>query len=787
MNKTRYSFNTLRKIKTGFGEAQYYSLNKLYEETGKNGSRLPNSVKILLENILRNIDGSIITKDHVNELVAWTPSMLHKVELPFKPARVLLQDFTGVPAIVDLAALRSAVKRMGGNPDWIDPLIPVDLVIDHSIQVDVFNSSSALKKNTELEFKRNQERYEFLHWGQNAFHNIRVIPPASGICHQVNLEYLAKVVQSTSQNGGTVVFPDTLVGTDSHTPMVNGLGVVGWGVGGIEAEAGMLGQPLYILTPEVIGVKLFGELPLGTSATDLVLTVTEILRRKGVVGKLIEFFGEGLSGISAPDRATIANMAPEYGATIGYFPVDAKTLDYLTYTGRSPDHVELVECYCKEQGLFRTDDTPNPLFMDVVELDLSTIKSSISGPKRPQDRVNLHDIKKNWQMNLQAPLEKHGYNLLKDQLKKSVEVKFPDGRQIKLQHGDIAIAAITSCTNTSNPKVMLAAGLLAKKAIEAGLTVKSHIKTSLAPGSKVVTDYLQDAGLLPYLERLGFHVVGYGCTTCIGNSGQLPEPIAKAVVEHNLILASVLSGNRNFPGRINPHTKASYLTSPSMVVAFAIAGTVEIDLENEPLGRNSEGLEIFLREILPTETEIEALMLHARNPEIFQTEYENIEISNDEWNHIKGGKDEVYMWKETSDYIQEPPFLKEMKLKTEPIRSIKDARALVMAGDSTTTDHISPAGSIAIDSPAGKYLIERGVKPTDFNSYGSRRGNDRIMTRGTFANVAFRNLLAPDKLGGWTVHFPSGEVMRIFDASKRYLKDNIPTIVIGGKDYGMGS
>jgi aconitate hydratase len=782
------SFSARTTLDTGSGQASYYRLAKLQEDGLGEVSTLPFSIKVLLESLLRNENGYDVTREDVIGLAAYDAKAPAEVELPFKPARVILQDFTGVPSVVDLAALRSAMARLGGDPQLINPQVPVDLVIDHSVQVDEYDSPLALATNSAIEFERNRERYEFLRWGQKAFENFSVVPPASGIVHQVNLEYLARGVQHAPDPlGGEVVYPDSLVGTDSHTTMINGLGIVGWGVGGIEAEAVMLGQPIYMLTPEVLGFKVTGRMPEGATATDLALTVTQTLRKKGVVGRFVEFYGPGLSSMTLPDRATIANMAPEYGATMGFFPIDAEALRYLRRTGRLEDEVELVERYCRAQGLFRTDDTPDPRFQETLELDLSTITPSLAGPKRPQDRIDLTDMKPTWHRDLRAPIEERGFALEGEQIARKATVAFPDGREETISHGDVVIAAITSCTNTSNPSVMLASGILAKKAVEAGLKVKPYVKTSLAPGSKVVTEYLNDAGLTPYLEKLGFYTVGYGCTTCIGNSGPLPEHVVAAIDAGDLVAASVLSGNRNFEGRINPHVRANYLASPPLVVAYAIAGTVDIDFETEPLGQNDRGEEVFLRDIWPRYQDIAAHLDSAIKPETFKRLYEGIEQSNEAWNKIpvKGG--DLFDWDADSSYIQEPPFFVGMSAEPERIEPIKNALALVMVGDSVTTDHISPAGSIAVNSPAGKYLMEKGVLPRDFNSYGSRRGNDRVMTRGTFANIRLKNRLAPGTEGGWTTHFPSGEVTTIYEASLEYKAADIPTIVLAGHDYGMGS
>ena len=786
MTTYKNSFGAKDTLRTGAGEVTYYRLGALKEQGVGNVDKLPFSIKVLLESMLRNENGYDVTDEDVRALAAYDAKNPAQVELPFKPARVILQDFTGVPAVVDLAALRSATERLGGDPQAINPQIPVDLVIDHSVQVDEYDSPFGFSRQRAIEFERNRERYEFLRWGQQAFDNFGVVPPASGIVHQVNLEYIAKGVQTSEQEGAEVMYPDSLVGTDSHTTMINGLGVVGWGVGGIEAEAVMLGQPIYMLTPEVVGFKVTGKLPEGSTATDLALVVTQMLRQHGVVGKFVEFFGPGLSTMSLPDRATIANMAPEYGATMGFFPVDAETLRYLRQTGRLEDEVEAVEAYSQAQGLFRTDDTPDPEFQDMLSLDLSTVQPSLAGPKRPQDRVLLSDMKREWQEGLQKPVEERGFGLTDEQLEETGTLNMA-GQALQLKHGDVVIAAITSCTNTSNPSVMMAAGLVAKKAVEAGLTVKPYVKTSLAPGSKVVTEYLNDTGLTPYLEQLGFYTVGYGCTTCIGNSGPLPEPVVEAINEGNLVAASVLSGNRNFEGRINPHVRANYLASPPLVVAYAIAGTVDIDLSTEPLGQGKDGQDVFLRDLWPDFADITEGMNRAITPEVFKRLYDGIEGSNETWNQIpvKGG--DLFAWDRESTYIQEPPFFDEMTLELPPIRPIEEARVLVKVGDSVTTDHISPAGAIAKTSPAGQFLQESGVSPTDFNSYGSRRGNDRVMTRGTFANIRLKNQMAPDTEGGYTTYLPTGDVTSIYEASLKYGETDTPTIVLAGSDYGMGS
>jgi aconitate hydratase len=771
------------RLRTSFGEVALYRIDAL-QQAGVNGlDRLPYSIRVLLENLLRHEDGRIITAEDVLALARWSGAGEPR-EIAFMPARVVMQDFTGVPAVVDLAAMRSAMHRLGGDPMKINPVVPVDLVIDHSVQVDVFGTPDAYEQNVALEYQRNVERYSFLRWAQSAFRDFRIVPPGMGIVHQVNLEYLSPLVHRREQHGEMTAYPDTLVGTDSHTTMINGLGVLGWGVGGIEAEAVMLGQPYYMLTPEVVGFRLTGELPEGATATDLVLTVTQMLRQKGVVGKFVEFTGEGVSRLSLPDRATIANMAPEYGATMGFFPVDAETIAYLRGTGRPDEVVELAERYCKENLLFRTDDAPEPAFSDLLELDLSTVEPSLAGPKRPHDRVRLRDAKTSFAVSLRAPIKERGFELSEEQLGKRVAV---EGTDYSLTHGDVVIAAITSCTNTSNPSVMIGAGLLAKKAVERGLQVKPWVKTSLAPGSRVVTDYLQASGLIPYLEQLRFHVVGYGCTTCIGNSGPVPEPIAKAVKEGDLVVAAVLSGNRNFEGRINPVVRANYLASPMLVVAYALAGTVNIDLFNEPLGTDRNGQPVYLRDIWPSQEEIRGAIAAALDPEMFRRQYARVFAGDKFWQNLPVPEGELYAWDPNSTYIQEPPYFVNLSPEPEPLSDIEEACVLAVFGDSITTDHISPAGSIAVNSPAGQYLIQRGVSPQEFNSYGARRGNHEVMMRGTFANIRIKNLLLPGTEGGITVHFPSGETLPIYEAAMRYKEAGIPLVVIAGKEYGSGS
>jgi aconitate hydratase len=773
-----------------------YRLDALARRSGVDLDRLPFSIKVLLEALLRNVGDGFTTVDDVIALAQWTPASAGQREVAFKPARVLMQDFTGVPAVVDLAAMRDAMARLGGDPAKINPLVPADLVIDHSVQVDAFGHGMALMLNAQLEFERNRERYEFLRWGQQAFANFRVVPPATGICHQVNLEYLATVVIAREIDGELVAMPDTLVGTDSHTTMINGLGVLGWGVGGIEAEAVLLGQPLAMLTPEVVGVKLTGALRPGATATDLVLRVTEMLRRHGVVDKFVEFCGPGLSSLSLADRATIANMAPEYGATCGFFPVDAETLAYLRGTGRSEDLVALVEAYCREQGLFRTDDTPIPTFNTLLELDLSTVEPSVAGPRRPQDRVSLTDLKPSFNQAMRqvfgrdVPVYEGNGARQRERHDLYAASRIPvtlNGHTTSITHGSTIIAAITSCTNTSNPSVMIAAGLLAKKAVEKGLSVPPYVKTSLAPGSRVVSEYLAQSGLQAYLDQLGFNVVGYGCTTCIGNSGPVADEIARAVKEGNLVVSAVLSGNRNFEGRINPVVRANYLASPPLVVAFAIAGTVDIDVNREPLGVGADGEPVYLADIWPTAEEVADVMAASLNADLFRAQYANVFTGNETWNAIPVSGGDLYAWNPDSTYIQNPPYFHAMTRDVPPLSSIRGARVLALLGDSVTTDHISPAGSIAKDSPAGQYLIARGVQPADFNSYGARRGNHEVMMRGTFANIRLRNAMVPGVEGGYTVYLPTGERMSIYDAAMRYQADGTPLIVLAGKEYGTGS
>ena len=771
------SFATRAALKVGSDSFEIYRLDALERSGVGKSSRLPFSLKVLLENLLRHEDDRFVHADDIRALATWDPTSAagaSEKEISFMPARVLLQDFTGVPAVVDLAAMRDAMRHLGGDPKKINPLLPAELVIDHSVQVDKFGAADAFLFNADLEMKRNIERYGFLRWGQKGFQNFKVVPPDTGICHQVNLEYLARVVFKKQENGAWYAFPDTLVGTDSHTTMVNGLGVFGWGVGGIEAEAAMLGQPLSMLIPAVVGFKLHGRLPEGATATDLVLTVTAILRKKGVVGKFVEFYGTGLSSLTLPDRATIANMAPEYGATMGFFPVDSETLAYLRFTSRSEEQVRLVEAYTKEQGLFRTDQTPDPIFSERLELDLASVVPTMAGPKRPQDSVPLTQAKTSFVKSLAGAAPRH------------VSVR-NNGDRFELADGSVVIAAITSCTNTSNPSLMLGAGLLAKKAVERGLTSKPWVKTSFAPGSKVVTDYLEKAGLWPYLETLRFHLVGYGCTTCIGNSGPLPDSIAAAIKDNNLVAVSVLSGNRNFEGRINALCRANYLASPPLVVAYALAGSMDIDIVNEPLGNDKSGKPVYLREIWPTPQEVENTMRSSVTSEMFRKEYADVFTGDAHWRALPIPEGDLYAWDSKSTYIKNPPYFEAMPKKPSALGDLHGLRALAVLGDSVTTDHISPAGSIPADSPAGKYLIANGVQPMDFNSYGARRGNHEVMMRGTFANIRLKNLLAPGTEGGWTIHQPSGEKMSIYDAAMRYRDEKVPLIILAGKEYGSGS
>jgi aconitate hydratase len=778
-------FKSRDVLKVGNKEYIFFRLDALEKAGLVKLSKLPFSIRIVLEAALRQCNDHEITQNDVKNIAAWTPKGA-RPGIPFLPGRVVMQDFTGVPAVVDLASMRSAVARLGGDPKKINPLVPVDLVIDHSAQVDFFATADALNRNAEVEFQRNGERYEFLKWGQKAFSNFRVVPPMTGIVHQINLENLAEVVMTKVDGNDVLAFPDTVVGTDSHTTMINGLGVVGWGVGGIEAEAVMLGQPMDMLLPDVIGFKLYGKLNEGVTATDLVLTVTQMLRKKGVVDKFVEFYGEGLNSMSLTDRATIANMAPEYGATMGYFPVDEETLRYMRLTGRSEETVARTEAYMRAQGLFRDANSPEPEFTDTLELDLASVVPSLAGPKRPQDRVALTDMKDTFRKALTAPIKERGYELSADALNREAIFGTNGGSQ-KMKHGAVVIAAITSCTNTSNPSVLIAAGLVAKKAVEKGLNVKPYVKTSLAPGSLVVTEYLKSAGLIEPLSKLGFNVIAYGCTTCIGNSGPLPGEVAKAVTGGDLVAAAVISGNRNFEGRVHPLVKANYLASPPLVVAYALAGTVDIDLINEPLGTDKNNQPVYLKDLWPSQQEVSEAIEANVKAEMFKSKYADVFSGSDMWKEIKVKEGDLFEWREDSTYIHHPPYFQTLTLDTPSIQPIKDARVLGMFGDSITTDHISPAGNIAADSPAGKFLQERGVQPKDFNQYGTRRGNDLVMARGTFANIRLKNVMVAPKEGNLTKHQPDGAEMPIFDAAMKYKETGVASIVLAGKEYGTGS
>ncbi|HXV23471.1 MAG TPA: aconitate hydratase AcnA [Alphaproteobacteria bacterium] len=772
------SLKTRRTLSVAGRSYDYFSLAAAGNAVGADFTRLPVSLKVLLENLLRHEDGRTVRVDDVRAMAEWLKARSSTREIAYRPARVLMQDFTGVPAVVDLAAMRDAMERLGGDPERINPLSPVDLVIDHSVMVDVYGKPSAFARNVEIEYERNLERYAFLRWGQTAFADFRVVPPGTGICHQVNLEYLAQTIWSSKdQEGRQLAYPDTLVGTDSHTTMVNGLAVLGWGVGGIEAEAAMLGQPVSMVIPEVVGFTLTGRLREGSTATDLVLTVTQMLRKHGVVGRFVEFHGSGLDALSLADRATIANMAPEYGATCGFFPIDRETLRYLELTGRSPQRVKLVEAYAREQGLWRDAATPEPIFTDTLELDMGTVEPSLAGPKRPQDRVALSKASEEFRVALEKEIGTESVN-------KRAPMK---GTDLKLGHGDVVIAAITSCTNTSNPSVMVAAGLLARNARARGLAVKPWVKTSLAPGSQVVTDYLTAAGLQQDLDALGFSLVGYGCTTCIGNSGPLDEPVAGAIEEGGLTVASVLSGNRNFEGRVHPQVRANYLASPPLVVAYAIAGSIALDLTRDPIGLGRDGKPVYLRDIWPENAEIQAVIDRVVTPAMFRSRYANVFEGDLRWKEIKTAGGTTYKWDPDSTYVQFPPYFAGMSRKPDPILDIAGARPLAILGDSITTDHISPAGAIKKDSPAGRYLIEHQVRPIDFNSYGARRGNHEVMMRGTFANIRIRNEMLPGVEGGLTRHLPSGEVLAVYDAAMRYQSEDVPLIVVAGKEYGTGS
>ncbi|SEC51660.1 aconitate hydratase AcnA [Paenibacillus sp. GP183] len=785
MSKDAYSVR--KQLNVGNKPYYYYSLPEFESQGHGKINNLPFSIKVLLEAAVRQFDDRAITREHVKQISGWADGIDSNKEIPFIPARIVLQDFTGVPVVVDLAAMRATMGREGGEPKRINPLVPVDLVIDHSVSVDAFGTMDALETNMDFEFERNEERYRFLRWAQTAFDNFRAVPPATGIVHQVNLEYLASVAATKVVNGETEVYPDSLVGTDSHTTMINGLGVVGWGVGGIEAEAGMLGQPLYFVAPQVVGFKLTGSLSEGTTATDLALTVTQILRKKGVVGKFVEFYGSGLSNISLSDRATVANMAPEYGATVGFFPVDNETLKYLRGTGREEEQVALVEAYYRAQGMFRTDSTPDPAFTETIELDLSTVVPSLAGPKRPQDRIELTAMKESFNSIIRTPIDKGGYGLTEEKIAEVVDVSYANGDTVKMGTGAVVIAAITSCTNTSNPSVMIGAGLIAKKAVARGLRKPAFVKSSMTPGSLVVTEYLKKANLLESLEALGFHIAGYGCATCIGNSGPLPDEVSKAIVDNDMTVAAVLSGNRNFEGRIHAQVKANYLASPPLVVAYALAGTVNIDMANEPIGYDQNNQPVYLKDIWPTNLEIQEALGLAMSADMYRDKYKNVFRANERWNEISIPEGQLYEFDKESTYIQEPPFFTDLGTVLDDIADIRSAKALALLGDSVTTDHISPAGTIKVESPAGQYLIEHGVDKKDFNSYGSRRGNHEVMMRGTFANIRIRNQVAPGTEGGVTTYLPTGEIMSIYDASMKYQADGQNLVVIAGKEYGTGS
>ena len=781
------AFSSRTKFEVNGQAYDYYRLRKLEEDGVTELSRLPYSIRVLLESVLRQQDGRGITKEHVENLAKWGTAEVSKdIDVPFKPARVVLQDFTGVPTVVDLASLRKAMADLGGDPNKINPEIPVDLVVDHSVQVDAYGFAGALMKNMDIEFERNEERYKFLRWAQTAFDNYRAVPPATGIVHQVNLEYLASVVLEKQDGTGNVAYPDSLVGTDSHTTMINGLGVLGWGVGGIEAEASMLGQPSYFPVPDVVGVKIIGEVNPGVTATDVALVVTEMLRNEKVVGKFVEFFGPSLHTMPLSDRATIANMAPEYGATCGFFPVDTETLNYMRTTGRSEELIDLVEAYSKANDLFYTPDQADPAFTKVLTLDLSKVEPSLAGPKRPQDRINLSDVQTSFVDSLSAPNGNSGFGLDRSELEKSATVNYTDGA-VDMRTGDVAIAAITSCTNTSNPYVMVGAGLVAKKAVERGLTVPKFVKTSLAPGSKVVTDYLDKAGLTPYLDQLGFNTVGYGCTTCIGNSGPLDREVEDAITSNDLLVSSVLSGNRNFEGRVHPLVKANFLASPPLVVAYALAGSVNFDIMNESFGTDKDGNEVFFKDIWPSNDEIKMVVQDVVSPEAFRKEYDTVFTGNERWNALDVPEGNLYDFSDDSTYIQNPPFFENLEPEAGEVHALNGLRVIGKFGDSVTTDHISPAGAFSKTTPAGQYLQSKGVAPLDFNSYGSRRGNHEVMMRGTFANIRIRNQVAPGTEGGFTTYWPTGEIMPMYDAAMKYKEQGTGLVVFAGNDYGMGS
>ncbi|MGG1396797.1 aconitate hydratase AcnA [Bacillus salipaludis] len=765
----------------------YYPITLLLEHGFKYVNKLPYSLKVLLESAIRNYDGRTVTKEHIEKIANWTVERNRNEEIPFKPARILMHDTTGLPALVDLAAMRETINRKGEDVSKVNPLIPVDLVVDHSVSVDHFGTPNAVTLNEKINMERNMERFRFLRWAQHAFDNLKIVPPATGIMHQINMEYLSSVVTANEVEGQRILFPDSLVGTDSHTTMINGLGIVAWGVGGLEAEVALLGQPLYFEIPKVLGVKLTGELKEGVTATDLALTITQKLRKYGVVGKFVEFFGPGVHSMSVADRATVANMAPEYGATMGFFPVDSETIDYLRVIGHTEEHLNLIETYYKAQGMFMEATSQEPDYPEMIQLDLSEVISSLAGPKRPQDRISLVKMKESYNEIIRKPIIDGGYGLNEKQLNKRVTITHKNGEKTSIMNGSVVLAAITSCTNTSNPTVLMMAGLLAKNAVERGLKKPGFVKSSLTPGSRVVTDYLRKSGLLSYLENLGFHVAGYGCATCIGNSGPLPTEVSQAIEQHDLTVASVISGNRNFEGRVHPEIKANYLASPPLVVAYALAGTVNIDFATEPLGFNDQGNPIYLRDIWPSSDEIQKWLSNAVYPELFLDRYQEVYEANEEWNKINIPEGQLYEWDSSSTYIQEPPFLHDMSEEIEPIQDIEQARVLAFLGDSVTTDHLSPSGAITSTSLAGSYLSEQGVEKKDFNSYPSRRGNHHVMVRGALANLRIRNKLVPGTEGGVTKYFPSNEILPIFEASSRYKESCIPLIVIAGKEYGTGS
>lgn len=786
-NISKYVPHTQSKIEINNKQYTFYNINSLHSLGFNSIEELPYSIKVLLEAAIRQFDGTSITDEHIEKLAKWSENGNQNQEVPFKPARILLHDTTGLPLLVDLAAMREAVSRHGGDPSIVNPTIPVDLVVDHSVTVEQFGSLQALHANEKIEFERNYERFRFLRWAQNAFKNVNIVPPSSGIMHQINMELLSSVIKTKETNGSTFIYPDTLVGTDSHTTMINGLSIVAWGVGGIEAEAAMLDQPLYFVPPKVVGFKVTGSLPEGTTSTDLALTITNLLRKHGVVGKFVEFYGPGVKNMSVVERATIANMAPEYGATMGFFPVDEETLNYLRSIGRSEDQITLIESYYKTQGMFMTSHAPDPKYTEIVELDLSTVVPCLAGPKRPQDRIELTDMKKAYQEIISSPVDRGGYALEPDALDKEIEITHKSGEKAKLKHGSVVLAAITSCTNTSNPTVLIGAGLLAKKAVEKGLKKQSFVKSSLTPGSRVVADYLGHSGLLTYLENLGFHIAGYGCATCIGNSGPLPEEISNAITQEDLVTASVLSGNRNFEGRVHPQLKANYLASPPLVVVYALAGTVNIDFEKDPIGIGTDNHPVLLRDIWPSSEEIQAYINKYIHPELFKKRYETVYDANDQWNKIESTDGQLYQWDKNSTYIQEPPFLKKLSVQEGGIQDFRAVRVLAMLGDSVTTDHASPSGAIKPDSPAGLYLLRKGVERKDFNSYPSRRGNHKIMMRGAFANVRIRNKLVNGIEGGFTLHHTSGQVMSIYEAAMKYKEENTNLLIVAGKEYGTGS